>query len=76
VEEVGTISYPSLECGGVLRFRGVQGGALVVLEDITYGDCVDGGTITLTPTGAGEMRYDWRGEGMDLTARGTLTKRM
>jgi hypothetical protein len=74
VEQVGTISYPSLECGGVLLLRGVHNGALEVLEDITYGDCVDQGTITLTPTGEGTLRYDWRTEGSDATARGTLTR--
>jgi hypothetical protein len=74
VEQVGTISYPSLECGGVLLLSGVRDGALEVREDITYGDCVDQGTITLTPTGEGRLRFDWRVEGSDVTARGTLTR--
>jgi hypothetical protein len=74
VEQVGTISYPSLECGGVLLFRGVNNGALQVLEDITYGQCVDRGTITLTPDGDGRLRYVWRIERSDATARGTLTR--
>ncbi|HYR11351.1 MAG TPA: hypothetical protein VEQ60_26455 [Longimicrobium sp.] len=73
-EQVGTISYPSLECGGVLLLRGVRDGALEVLEDITYGDCVDQGTITLTPTGEGTLRFDWRIDGSDVIARGTLTR--
>lgn len=74
VEQVGTISYPSLECGGVLLFRGVREGALEVVEDITYGECVDQGTITLTPTGEGRLRFDWRIQGSDVTATGTLTR--
>lgn len=74
VEQVGTISYPSLECGGVLLFRGVNDGALEVLEDITYGSCVDQGIITLTPVADGRLRFDWRMEGSDVTARGTLTR--
>jgi hypothetical protein len=74
VEQVGTISYPSLECGGVLLFRGVRGGALEVAEDITYGSCVDNGIITLTPEADGRLRYDWRKEGSDATARGTVTR--
>jgi hypothetical protein len=73
-EQVGTISYPSLECGGVLLFRGARGGALEVAEDITYGSCVDGGIITLTPQADGTLRFDWRKEGSDATARGTLTR--
>lgn len=74
MEQVGTISYPSLECGGVLLLRGVRDGALEVLEDITYGQCVDQGTITLTPTGEGTLRFDWRVQGSDATAKGTLTR--
>jgi hypothetical protein len=73
-EQVGTISYPSLECGGVLLFRGVRDGALEVLEDITYGPCVDQGFITLTPVGEGRLRYGWRQEGSDATAKGALTR--
>ncbi|HEX2080006.1 MAG TPA: hypothetical protein VHG08_19970 [Longimicrobium sp.] len=74
VEQIGTISYPSLECGGVLLFRSAEGGRLEVREDITYGSCVDQGIITLTPTGDGALRYDWRMDGSDLTAQGTLTR--
>ncbi len=73
-EQVGTISYPSLQCGGVLLFHGVQDGWLEVVEDITYGSCEDLGIITLTPSGDGGLRYDWRKEGTDVTAEGTLTR--
>ncbi|HEX6370162.1 MAG TPA: hypothetical protein VF006_14670 [Longimicrobium sp.] len=74
MEQVGTISYPSLECGGVLLFRGVRNGALEVAEDITYGSCVDDGIIILTPEAEGRLRFDWRKEGSDVTARGSLTR--
>jgi hypothetical protein len=73
-EQVGTISYPSLECGGVLLFRGVRDGALEVVEDITYGQCVDQGIITLTPGGDARLRFDWRQDGSDVTATGALTR--
>ena len=73
-EQVGTISYPSLQCGGVLLFRGVRDGALQVQEDITYGACEDLGIITLTPVGDGRLRYDWRKDGIDATATGMLTR--
>jgi Prokaryotic membrane lipoprotein lipid attachment site len=74
VEQVGTISYPSLQCGGVLLFRGVRDGALQVQEDITYGACEDLGIITLTPDGDGRLRYGWRQDGNDATASGALTR--
>lgn len=73
-EQVGTISYPSLECGGVLLFRGVRNGALEMLEDITYGECEDLGIITLTPAADGRLRYDWRKEEIGSTATGSLTR--
>ena len=74
VEQVGTIAYPSLECGGVLLFLGVRDGRLELREDITYGSCVDQGITTLTPMADGGLRYDWRLEGSDLTAEGTLAR--
>lgn len=74
VEQVGTISYPSLECGGVLLIREVRSGALEVDEDITYGSCVDHGIVTFTLQGDGRMRFDWRQEGSDVTATGTVTR--
>jgi hypothetical protein len=73
-EQVGTISYPSLQCGGVLLFRGVRDGALQVQEDITYGQCEDLGIITLTSQADGRLRYAWRQDGNDATASGSLTR--
>ena len=73
-EQVGTIRYPSLECGGVLLFRGVRNGALQMLEDITYGNCVDQGLITLTPTADGGLRYDWNPQGSDVIGKGRLRR--
>jgi hypothetical protein len=74
VEQVGTISYPSLECGGVLLLRSAGANWLEVEEDITYGPCEDEGTITLTPMSDGRLRYEWRKEATDVTAEGTLTR--
>lgn len=74
VEQVGTISYPSLQCGGVLLFRGVRDGALQVLEDITYGPCEDQGIITLTPEGDSRLRYRWRPPTNYATGSGVLTR--
>jgi hypothetical protein len=73
-EQVGTISYPSLECGGVLLLRSAGANWLEVDEDITYGPCEDDGTITLTPMSDGRLRYEWRKEETGVTAEGTLTR--
>lgn len=72
--QVGTISYPSLQCGGVLVLRSAGSNWLEVGEDITYGPCEDDGIITFTPTAAGRLRYEWRKEGSDMTAQGSLTR--
>ena len=74
VSQVGTISYPSLQCGGVLELRSAGANWLEVGEDITYGECEDGGVITFTPMADGRLRYAWRKEGIDMTAEGTLTR--
>jgi hypothetical protein len=74
VEQVGTISYPSLQCGGVLLLRSAGANWLEVEEDITYGACEDEGTITLTPMSDGRLRYQWRKEAADMTAEGVLTR--
>ena len=73
-QQVGTIRYPSLECGGVLVLRSVGANWLEVGEDITYGPCEDDGIITLTPMADGRMRYEWRKEGIGMAAEGTLTR--
>lgn len=74
MEQVGTISYPSLECGGVLVLRSAGANWLEVGEDITRGRCEDDGIVTLTPTADGRLRYEWRKEGMSMTAQGVLTR--
>src|ERR1041384_5186782 len=56
VRQVGTISYPSLQCGGVLVLRSAGANWLEVDEDITYGECEDGGVITFTPSADGRLR--------------------
>jgi hypothetical protein len=74
VQQVGTISYPSLECGGVLVLRSGGANWLEVGEDITYGECEDDGIVTFTPTADGRLRYQWRKEGMNMAAEGMLTR--
>ena len=69
---VGTITYPSLECGGDLILREADGGRAELLERITFGTCVDRGVVTLAPARGG-LSFDWRGAD-GLTARGTLSR--
>jgi hypothetical protein len=71
---IGTIAYPSLDCTGDLTLRLATPSSLEVVERITAGRCVDGGTITLTPAGDGRLRFDWRLEGYPATAEGMLQR--
>ena len=70
-EVVGTITYPSLACGGDLVLRAADRRRVELLERITFGDCIDNGVVTLSPDGGG-LDFDWRGEG--LNARGKLAR--
>jgi hypothetical protein len=74
MKQVGTIEYGSLQCGGVLVLRSAGANWLEVGEDITHGGCEDDGIITLTPTSDGRLRYEWRKEGLSMTAQGMLTR--
>ena len=70
---VGMIAYPSEICGGDLVLRSSGSERLELTEDITYGNCIDDGIITLT-LGDGGLRYEWRHSETPTTARGTLTR--
>ena len=69
---VGTITYPSLDCGGDLILRVADRGRVELAERITFGDCVDHGIVTLTPASAG-LAFDWRTDGGGPVARGALS---
>ena len=68
----GSISYPSLDCGGPVIFIHKKGAAYFYREHIAYGTdiCIDGGIIQI------KLRKNsilWSWSGSDVTANGTLT---
>jgi hypothetical protein len=69
---VGTITYPSLQCGGDLELRSVSADSLVVREHIAFGTCVDLGIVTLRYQRPAVLAYAWRSETSNLTAHGQL----
>jgi len=71
---VGTISYPSLACGGDLVLRSMSADTLVMTEYITFGRCVDGGTITLTWRSPESLDYAWSAGATNSTASGQLDR--
>lgn len=70
----GIIAYPSLACGGELTLLEASGTQVQVREDITYGDCIDNGSIVVRPASSG--RLDWKYYLPDGTqdAASTLTR--
>lgn len=74
----GSITYPTLSCGGILSFIQEAGGAYVYREHITsgVGRCIDGGTIELSPTPFHDpnnraWNFRWTGDG--VLVRGVLS---
>ncbi|MBD2447827.1 hypothetical protein H6G76_11690 [Nostoc sp. FACHB-152] len=67
---VGTIAYPSLRCGGELSLRRVSNNNSIELsESITYGNCINNGTINLKTSSARGLEYVWQKDFTQATAR-------
>ena len=54
----GSIEYPSLNCGGTLTELSQSGASAELQENITYGNCVDGGTISVNLVN-GKLAWTW-----------------
>jgi hypothetical protein len=70
-EVVGTITYPSLTCGGDLILLGGNGRGVELRERITFGECVDRGVVSLGDSKEGEISFSWRDDA-GLEAHGSL----
>lgn len=74
-EVIGTITYPSLACGGDLILRRAGSGSVEMQERITFGNCLDGGTVSIwQDRRIAGLRYAWREQSGPLTASGVLTQ--
>jgi len=73
----GSISYPSLACGGTLAFIAYQGGTFSYREHITRGTkkCTEGGTIQFRQIPDNNTSWDWRWEAAGVIVRGVLHAR-
>jgi hypothetical protein len=73
---VGTISYPSLTCGGELRLKRVTDSSIELSEKLTYGAgrCVDRGTDVLQLPANQKIAYSWLTAQGKQEATGTLIK--
>ena len=63
----GSIDYPSLSCGGSLTELSASGTSAQFQEHITYGNCVDGGSITVNLVN-GRLAWTWMGSGISVIA--------
>ena len=69
------VQYTGIECGGRWMYLGREGESYHFREVITRGrssTCKGVGTVTLTPTGSGRLRYEFRGGG--IVSRGRLSR--
>ena len=66
-QDGGSIDYPSLSCGGSLTQLSSSGTSAQFQEHITYGDCVDGGAITVNLVN-GKLAWTWVGSGINVIA--------
>lgn len=73
---LGSMEYPSQQCGGSLFFFNKSGNTYLYRENLTYGreNCVDGGIVAVTPHG-NSVEWRWYGDGTlsGINMRGTLT---
>lgn len=53
------ISYPSLNCSGILILEKTEGNKLYFTEKIKTGDCVNNGKLILELINPDELRFKW-----------------
>lgn len=73
--DVGNINYPSLRCGGNLKFIRSDGKSYWYQENLTFGKdkCIDGGILQMSRHALGDDTYwDWHWVGGGATARGVV----
>jgi hypothetical protein len=57
----GSIDYPSLKCGGSLTRLSGSATSAQYREHITYGNCLDGGTVSVNLF-QGRLSWTWTGQ--------------
>ncbi len=75
----GAVAYPSLQCGGVFRYRQVMAASLIAVETIEYGleTCYETGHVSLASYDETRILFVWCGEedhvrSLAVLARGPL----
>jgi len=70
----GSVNYPSLGCGGRLKFVRSDGKAYWYRETITAGKekCINGGSTRMSRHPTEKNAWNWRWQGSGVTVRGVL----
>jgi len=63
----GSTDYPALRCGGIVTRIGGSESSAMFREHITYGECIDGGIITVHLRNE-ELAWTWVGSGGNVVA--------
>jgi hypothetical protein len=63
----GSTDYPALRCGGIVTRIGGSESSAMFREHITYGECTDGGIITVHLRNE-ELAWTWVGSGGNVVA--------
>jgi len=56
-EQIGTIEYPSLACGGKVILREISSARISVEENLTGGPCLNHALVTLTLNAGGTLEF-------------------
>jgi hypothetical protein len=71
---VGTIEYPSLECGGTATLQSIRENEIELLETITYGNCINLGTVQLSRISRDRTFFFWQKQGSNSTVSGIVER--
>ncbi len=69
----GTVRYPRYKCGGRLRYISYRVRAYRYRETITYGNCMTGGDIAITPKG-NRLSWLWINDRRQILVHGYLSR--
>lgn len=73
---VGTVAYPSLNCGGELTLRRLNSDSIELFENLTYGTqrCINRGTVKLKFVSSRRLNFSWFTPGGSQDAEGIIQK--
>ena len=71
---IGTVRYPTLDCGGTLHWVGMENDVFVVEERVFGGTCAPRGLVRLRVAEDGQLDWSWYWSDGSLGATSVLTR--